>query len=193
MGLMTLLTGKDRLTRQLEKLEKGINDNFFAIVSKNASGFNLSKGEHVVAASSGMSFAAAVNQFVTHYVRSQLDLHPKWTTEGNFRDEAQALVAFSAMHFRILWRSSLEFEKKVGFVGFVMATPDDAPDFTRLMMDMFKCIELERLAKVYPKETKYALEMMVKMHEDIYLKSVHDFPHEEYSSFLTMVSSVYFE
>ena len=122
----------------------------------------------------------------------QLDLHPKWTTEGNFRVQAHALVAFSAIHFRILWRSDLEFEKKLAFVGLVTNTPSDAPDFTKLILDMFKCIELERLAKHYPKETQHALAMMMKMHEDIYLKSVHDFPHREYNSFLAMVSSVYF-
>ena len=193
MGLMTLVTGKDRLTRQLEKLDKGLNDKFYAMAAQNASAFNLNSGEQIVAASSAMSFAAAINQFTTHYVRSQLDLHPKWTTEGNFKDEAHALVAFSAMHFRAMWRSNLEFEKKLGFVGMIMSAPEDAPDFMKLMSDMFKCIELERLAQFYPNETQYALGLIEQMHQDMHLKSVHDFPHEEYVNFLRMVSSTYFK
>ena len=191
MGLLTLLTGKDKITRQLEKLDAELGAKFFTIAANNATEFNLHNGEEVAAASAGMSYGAAVNQFITHYVRTKLDLHPKWTTEGNFKDEAHALLSYSSINFRILWRSNLEPEQKIQCVKLVTTAHEGAPDFEGLIMNMFKCAELERLVKFYPSETAEGLGIMVAMHKDLSLKSSHEFPHDTYSEFLRNLGMSY--
>lgn len=192
MGLLTLLTGKDRITRQLEKLDKEMGDKYFEIAAKHASELNLHGGEQVAAAAAGMSLGSVINQFATHCVRTKLDYHPKWTTEGNFKNEAHALVSYSAINFRVLFRSSLDNSEKAKFVHFTTSANEESPALDALIMNMFKCADLERLLKSYPQETSQALGIMASMHRDLALRPGHEFPHEEYAKFLQQLLSHYF-
>ena len=192
MGLLTLLTGKDQITRQLEKLDKEMGDKYFEITAKHATELNLHGGEQVAAAAAGMTLGTIISQFATHYVRSKLDYHPKWATEGNFRDEAHALVLFSAVNFRVLFRSSLDNSEKAKFVHLMTSANEESPELDDLMKNMFRCVDLERLLKSYPKETSEALGIMASMHKEYALKSVHEFSHEEYTKFLQQLLEYYF-
>ena len=184
MGLLTLLTGKDRMTRQLEKLDKGINEKFFKIASHNHTELGLKSAEEVTTASSAMTVGVAVNHYLTHYVRTQLSNHYKRLSDGNFNEEAPPLITTIAVHFRVLCRSNMDVRKKMGFVFMMTDIGEDPPPFSDLIQNMFKSADLERLLKIHPEETKRGMSLMRDMHSELALKSSHEFCQTEFVNFL---------
>ena len=45
---------------------------------------------------------------LTHWLRTKLDYHPKWTTEGNFNDESPVLIAYLMIQLAALKETPTE-------------------------------------------------------------------------------------
>ena len=70
-------------------------------------------------------------------------------------------------------------------------TQDGGPSFKSLIENMFKNAPLESLADYYPSETNEALDVLATMHKGYSLRSAHEFPHENFSSFIQDIKISY--
>jgi hypothetical protein len=185
MGLMTMLTGKPRIQRQLESRHEKLFDLSVPIATHLYSNDQISKEDIMPFAISSM-IASEINQYVTHYVRTQLTFHPKWTTEANFTEMGQTIVAHLAMLFSML--KSCDFDS-AKFIVACMSNPANykAED---LIMNMHKCCPLITLMDAYPSETYAGLNrLLADLQYFIKLSSIdHDY---DYIESLMMQVKVY--
>jgi hypothetical protein len=56
---------------------------------------------------------------------------------------------------------------------------------------MFKNASLESLSSHYPNETLGSLEILKSMHEDLSIKSSHEFPHKNFAGFIENLKRSY--
>jgi DNA-binding XRE family transcriptional regulator len=185
------LFGGDPLERALKDIEKKIYEPNWELVVKNAQYLGVENGDMATGSTSAMTMARCINEFSTHYVRTKLTLHPKWTTEGNFKDMSMPLCVSIAMHFRVMFRSTYPLHRRNEVLSMTFGTIKDGPSFKSLIEDMFKNAPLESLADHYPRETNEALDVLETMHKGYSLRSAHEFPHEHFSSFIQTLKNSY--
>ena len=171
MGLMTMLTGKSRFQRQIEKLENGKGKENHDLVLKFHKELNLSTAEEMVSATSLLCVCSAINMFLTHHLRTKLSLHPKWTTQSTFDEEGPALVAWLRPHLMVITSNELAFEKRVPIIGLIMDASDGGPDFRGLIENMFKNADLKRMADNFPEETKQGINVMTALYKSFCVQS----------------------
>jgi hypothetical protein len=189
MGLFDFLGGNS-LEKSLKKFEK-LHDGNWDYIVKNGQSLGVTNGNMAVGAASAMTLGMCINQFATHYVRTQLSIHPKWTTEGNFRDMAPSLCMCISIHFRTMFRSEYPIKQRNMILGYILGENKDGPSFRSLIEDMFKNAPLESLSHHYPNETLGSLEILKSMHEDLSLKSSHEFSHQNFEQFIDNLKTSY--
>lgn len=171
MGLMTMLTGKNRLQRQMEKLESTKGEQYHKLVLRHHKDLGLESPEEALAAVSLLCVCDGINMFLTHHLRTQLTIHPKWTSQGNFDDEGPALVAWIRPHLMILNDNNLSFDKRLPLFGIAMGGSMNKPEFNDLIQDMFKTADFKRMGERYPQETKRGINVMVAMYRSLCIQS----------------------
>ena len=171
MGLMTLLTGKNRFQRQLEKLENTKGKENHDLVLKFHKELNLQTPEEIVSATSLLCVCSAINMFLTHHLRTKLSLHPKWTTQGNFDEEGPALVAWLRPHLMVFNSNELAFEKRLPIIGLIMDASDGGPELRGLIENMFKNADLKRMGDAFPEETKQGINVMTALYKSFCVQS----------------------
>ena len=148
MGLMTFLTGKERIVRKLEAMEKKLDDQFTPLLLQARNQLNIENGQEFNLWLGSLKIGFTINQFVTHWLRTKLDYHPKWTTEGNFNDESPVLIAYLMVQLAALKETPTE--EKLGFAIaqralIVTGAQADAPSVDSLVRDMFKTCPITML------------------------------------------------
>tara|TARA_B100000674_G_scaffold443845_1_gene409026 strand:+ start:426 stop:1040 length:615 start_codon:yes stop_codon:yes gene_type:complete len=171
MGLMTMLTGKSRFQRQIEKLENTKGEENHDLVLKFRKELNLSTAEEIISATSLLCVCSAINMFLTHHLRTKLSLHPKWTTQSTFDEEGPALVAWLRPHLMVMTSNELAFEKRVPIIGLIMDASDGGPEFRGLIENMFKNADLKRMADNFPEETKQGINVMTALYKSFCVQS----------------------
>ena len=171
MGLMTMLTGKNRFQRQLEKLENTKGKENHDLVLKFHKELNLQTPEEIVSATSLLCVCSAINMFLTHHLRTKLSLHPKWTTQGNFDEEGPALVAWLRPHLMVFNSNELAFEKRLPIIGLIMDASDGGPELRGLIENMFKNADLIRMGDAFPEETKQGINVMTALYKSFCVQS----------------------
>lgn len=184
MGLFGLFSGNS-FEKALDKLDKGIHEPNWNLIVKHGSELGVENGNMAIGAASTLTLARCINEFTTHYVRTQLTFHPKWATEGNFKDMSLPLCATICLHFRTMHRSEYPIERQHRLLAMTFGTQADGPPFKSLIQDMFKNAPLESLADHYPRETSDALSVLQNMHEEYSVRSSHEFSHEHFAGFLS--------
>ena len=164
---MTMLTGKSRMTRHMEKvLETQFKPALLLCHSmRNDLGID-NKDEHMAAA----NFICAhnsISQFLTFYLRTQLDLHIKWTTESTFRDEAPASIAVICNFVSLLFKEnqSILTSDHIRKLYLAIALGSRTMDFEASLRDMFKTCDLERMIQRYPDATKKGINIMIHQYK----------------------------
>jgi len=190
MALFGLLGG-DPLEKALKDIDKKIHAQSVEMVFKNLNELGVENGDMAVGAASTMTLGRCINEFSTHYVRTKLTIHPKWTTEGNFKDMSMPLCISAALHFRTMYRSEYPENRKNSLLRAILNTQENTPSFKSLIEDMFKNAPLESLGDHYPSETNEALDVLVTMHKGYSLRSGYDFPHETFASFIQDLKVLY--
>ena len=185
------LFGGDPLERALKDIDKKMHEPNWQLVVKHAKDLGVENGDMAVGAASTLTLGRCINEFSTHYVRTKLTLHPKWTTEGNFKDMAMPLCVSIAIHFRTMYRSEYPISRRNAILRMALDTQDGGPSFKSLIENMFKNAPLESLADYYPSETNEALDVLATMHKGYSLRSAHEFPHENFSSFIQDIKISY--
>ena len=171
MGLMTMLTGKSRFQRQIEKLENSKGKENHDLVLKFHKELNLQTPEEIVSATSLLCVCSAINMFLTHHLRTKLSLHPKWTTQSTFDEEGPALVAWLRPHLMVMHSNELAFDKRVPIIGLIMDASDGGPELRGLIENMFKNADLKRLADNFPEETKQGINVMTTLYKSLCVQS----------------------
>lgn len=148
MGLMTFLTGKERIVRKLEAMDKKLDGQFTPILLRTKDQLKIKNGEEFNLWLGSWKIGFTINQFITHWLRTKLDLHPKWTTEGTFNDESPVLIAYLMIQLAALKRTPTE--EKLGFIIaqralVVTGSQAGAPSIDSLVRDMFKTCPLTML------------------------------------------------
>jgi hypothetical protein len=178
------LFGGDPLERALKDIDKKMYEPNWELVVKHARELGIENGDMAVGAASTLTLGRCINEFSTHYVRTKLTLHPRWTTEGNFKTMSTPLCVSVAMHYRTMYRSEYPTGRRYALLQMVLDAQDEGPSFKSLIEDMFKNAPLESLADHYPSETNEALDVLATMHKGYSLRSAHEFPHEHFSPFI---------
>ena len=196
MGLMTFLTGKTRRYRQLESRDKKLDDRFIPMLLEARKELKIQDGNDFTLWLASWKIGVTLNEYVTHWVRTTIDLHPRWTTEGNFNDEGPILVDFCLAQVFSIQQSNdsdsvmLEVAKRA-FV--VTSCQPDAPSCDELLRDMFKNCPVEMLIRVsrFEKEALRALKLFRNDCENAAVKS--ELPHDiEFTNQLVTLFSYQF-
>jgi hypothetical protein len=171
MGLMTMLTGKPRFQRQLEaRHEKLLERSMSTTTRLFELGLGVEKSNFPLVSTSTM-IGVEINQYVTHYVRSKLTLHPKWTTEGNFEDEGKLIVSHLLPLLAMLKTCD---PSNINWIPMVFTETDDKTE--DLILNMFKNCPLYGLMRLYPDETINGLK---RLKADLrYLASLSSIDHD---------------
>ena len=176
MGLMTFLTGKERIVRKLEAMDKKLDDQFTPMLLQVRDKLNIDDGKQFNLWLSSWKIGFTINQFVTHWLRTKLDYHPKWTTEGNFNDESPVLIAYLMIQLAAL--EGTPSEEKLGFAIaqralVVTGAQEGAPPIDSLVRDMFKTCPLTMLLDDhrYKEEALRGLKMLENGCESYALQS----------------------
>ena len=187
MGLFGLFRGGNAFEKSLEDIDKKIHEPNWNLVVKHGRELGIESGNMAIGAASALTLGRCINEFSTHYVRTQLTIHPKWTTEGNFKDMCLPLCATICLHFRTMCRSELPSRKQFELMSMVFREIEEGPSFKSLIEDMFKNAPLQSLAEHYPRQTRDALVVLERMHEEYAMKSSHEFSHEHFSEFIDVL------
>ena len=148
MGLMTFLTGKTRRYRQLESRDKKLDERFMPMLMQARKELGIQDGKDFTLWLTSWKIGVTLNEYVTHWVRTTINFHPRWTTEGNFNDEGPILVEFFLAQVFSINQSNypdsvlLEVAKRA-FV--VTSSQPEAPSCDELLRDMFKNCPVEML------------------------------------------------
>ena len=163
---MTMLTGKSRMTRHIEKVHAQQFKPSLEIIYNLRGELGIEGKEEHIAAANFICTQNAINQFVTMYLRSQLDLHPKWTTQSTFRDEAPACIAviWAFVHSSVDGEQRLHHLKVNKLIEF-MTFGNTTVNFNDCLNNMFKHCDLQRMVQRYPDETRKGLNIMIAMFE----------------------------
>ena len=95
MGLMTMLTGKDRHTRQLETIDRKTTEMVKGPLGALMEAKQIDSGETYNLWEGSLKFGICLNTFVTHYVRTQRPENLGWAARHNFDEEGPALVSYA--------------------------------------------------------------------------------------------------
>ena len=140
------LFGGDPLERALKDIDKKMHEPNWELTVKHAKELGVENGDMAVGAASTLTLGRCINEFSTLYVRTKLTLHPKWTTEGNFKDMSMPLCVSIAIHFRTMYRSEYPTDRQNTLLRMALDTQDGGPSFKSLIENMFKNAPLESLA-----------------------------------------------
>ena len=183
MGLMTLLTGKPRLLRQVESREKKLDKQLTPLLLQGKDELQIKDGRDFVLELSSWKIGLTVNEFVTHWVRSTLDIHPKSLTESNFKSESPILAAHLMMLLYAIDKTEGSETPVLDIFSraLLFTTPDpsgSAPTVETLLRDMFKSCPLEMLLldERYKEEAQRGLQLLENSCENFVIHS--DLPHD---------------
>ena len=188
MGFFDFLT-QSNLERGLNQFKK-LEDQNWDLITKHGREMGITSGDQAQGAVSALTMGNCINQYLTHYVRTQLDIHPKWTTQGNFDEMSVPLIAVISSSFRSYFRSTLSEKDKIGFLGLMFQAKQESEERTAvkacvdLIEDMFKSAPFQLLAIAYQPECNRGLDFLCEEHRIFSLKSSHEFPHENFEAFI---------
>ena len=146
MGLMTFMTGKNRLQRQMAAMDKKLDSQFMPMLINAKEDLGIDSGEELNIWLVSLKVGYIINQYVTHWLRTQLDYHPKWTTEGNYNDERIKLVSlFTGQLHAIKTLSSPSSLIIMQRANIVLEGDPNGPSCDSLVRDMFKVVPIKVL------------------------------------------------
>ena len=169
MGLMTMLTGKDRFTRQLEALDRQTTQAVQGPLGALASADQIDSAETYMTWEGSLKFGICLNSFVTHYVRTQRSENLGWAARGNFDEEGPALVSYALSCMYCLKTVAGATASKVTQCVFVATCPDDRvdmPGIESLLDNMFKNVPLGHLlsSPKYKQHANKGVEIFTRMY-----------------------------
>ncbi len=162
MGLMTAITGKSRFERKLEKRQKLVYEKAVTISSTivKEGWVNIQDAKDYANLISALGSAYDINQFSTHYVRAQLDYHPKWTTDSNYESESQIIVPHLLAGFNVIKEHIDSPESAAKLMILIFHEHIGLHETEEYIKNMFKTCPLFGLFRVYEDLTSDSLRLL---------------------------------
>ena len=146
MGMMTWMTGKPRIQRQLETMDKKLDDQFMPMLINAKDELGIDSGEEFNIWMCSLKAGYIINQYVTYWLRTKLDYHPKWTTEGNYNDERGKLIGlFTSQLYSVKDLYSTSSLIIVQRANIMLEGDSNGPLCDSLVKDMFKVVPIRLL------------------------------------------------